>query len=268
MILVKADAEEGNELAKVWAEYGIKRKIAKRPTMTCVYGSGRFGYAKQIEAELKDMEVDGRPQGDIVSLSNYLAGIMVRALELSIGGATGAMSFLQKCATVYSQYQSSVDNNTALTWTTPAGFTVSQQYLKRKSKLISMRLGTSKYQIKSSRSESKLDSMKMSNAIAPNFVHSIDAAHLVRSVELADANGVDDFSMIHDSFGCHASDVDELVAALKEAAVQIHNDDMLQMFRDTLSSTLPSTWANKLPEVPSKGTLNLCELRDSDFFFS
>jgi DNA-directed RNA polymerase len=266
--LVCSDADLGNEYAIIWAEYGIKRKIAKRPTMTCVYGSGRYGYAKQIEGELKEMEVEGRPKGDIIALSNYLAGVMVKALELSIGGATEVMSFLQECAKVYSQYQASIDKNTPLTWVTPAGFAVSQQYLKRKQKLVSMRLGTKKFQIKSSRSDSKMDSMKMGNAIAPNFVHSIDAAHLVRSVDIAAENGIEDFSMIHDSFGCHASDVDVLVASLKEAAIQIHSVDMLQEFRDNISSTMPANWVDKLPPVPVKGTLVLEDLRASDFFFS
>ena len=268
MVLVESDAANGDELAKVWAAYGIKRKIAKRPTMTCVYGSGRFGYAKQIESELKDMEADGRPQGDIVALSNYMAGVMVKALELSIGGATGAMAFLQECAKVYSQYQTSIERNIPLTWTTPAGFSVSQQYLKRTNKLISMRLGTTKFQLKSSREDSKLNSMKMANAIAPNFVHSIDAAHLVRSVEIAAAKGVDEFSMIHDSFGCHASDVDMLVDSLKEAAVEIHDNDMLSTFKNNIAAMLPANWAAKLPEVPAKGELKLADLMESDFFFS
>jgi DNA-directed RNA polymerase len=42
------------------------------------------------------------------------------------------------------------------------------------------------------------------DSIAPNFVHSLDAAHLVRVVNACAADGINDILTVHDSFAVHA----------------------------------------------------------------
>jgi hypothetical protein len=44
------------------------------------------------------------------------------------------------------------------------------------------------------------DRVKQANAVAPNFVHSLDAAALMMTVALASREGVDNFGMVHDSY--------------------------------------------------------------------
>jgi hypothetical protein len=55
----------------------------------------------------------------------------------------------------------------------------------------------------------KMDKSRQANGIAPNFVHSMDAAHLMKTIIKAkDKHDIEDFSVVHDSFGTHACDID------------------------------------------------------------
>ena len=71
--------------------------------------------------------------------------------------------------------------------------------------------------------------------------------------------------MIHDSFGCHASDIPMLSACLREAFIDLYvNNDPLETFRlqtQQLTDTV-------LPTPPVKGTLDLTDVRKSEFFFA
>ena len=73
------------------------------------------------------------------------------------------------------------------------------------------------------------------------------------------------FAMIHDSYGTHACDVETLDACIREAFVQMYEDNNpLEMFREEVQ-TLTDT---VLPEVPPMGDLDISLVRDSEFFFS
>jgi DNA-directed RNA polymerase len=110
-----------------------------------------------------------------------------------------------------------------------------------------------------------MDRKKQSNGISPNWVHANDSCHLRMTVNLARYNGVTHFAMIHDSFGCHASDIPMLSACLREAFIDLYvNNDPLETFRlqtQQLTDTV-------LPTPPAKGTLDLTDVRKSEFFFA
>ena len=85
------------------------------------------------------------------------------------------------------------------------------------------------------------------------------------TVNLAAANGVSSFAMIHDSFGTHAADIPLLSKCLRETFIELYLDnDPLQMF---LNQTKILTNA-ELPELPAKGTLDISAVRKSEFFFA
>ena len=57
----------------------------------------------------------------------------------------------------------------------------------------------------------RLNPSKVKTSVAPNFIHSLDAYHMRESIRRmgSDDNKLD-FWAVHDSFGTHASDVDNL----------------------------------------------------------
>jgi len=116
------------------------------------------------------------------------------------------------------------------------------------------------------------DKQRSRNGIAPNFVHSMDASHLQLTVNAAYEHGIHHFAMIHDSFGCHASDASDLAAILRDTFVKMYQYYDLADFRDDIVSQLEESGVpelvHELPELPEKGDLDLDVIRDSLYFFA
>ena len=63
---------------------------------------------------------------------------------------------------------------------------------------------------------------KEKTAVAPNFIHSLDALHMRRFVRDMHRARHHDLWAVHDSFGCHANHVDEMRAILRTQFSAIH----------------------------------------------
>ena len=92
---------------------------------------------------------------------------------------------------------------------------------------------------------------------------------MIKTVNFAHKNGVKNFCNVHDSFGTTAGDVEMLNKSLREAFIDMFsNHDVLAKFREDVEKQLPDKLKAKLPEVPSKGDLDINKLRESKFFFA
>jgi len=75
--------------------------------------------------------------------------------------------------------------------------------------------------------EERIQKDKPKSSIAPNFIHSLDALHMRRSINrFANDFGSKEFAFwaVHDAFGTHPSEVDLLLGVLKEEFRKIHQD--------------------------------------------
>ena len=86
------------------------------------------------------------------------------------------------------------------------------------------------------------------------------------AVVKAKAAGVDNFSMIHDSFGCVVSDTKTMANALRDAFCEIYKQDVLKNFADEMYEMLSEKNQKKFPAIPEKGTLDLELVRKSIYF--
>ena len=68
------------------------------------------------------------------------------------------------------------------------------------------------------------------------------------------------FAVVHDSFGTHACDIEQLGAVIRETYVSLYNQDILLNFKQEQSGI-------ELPTIPQYGTLDIREVLDSEFFF-
>ena len=102
--------------------------------------------------------------------------------------------------------------------------------------------------------------IRMLNGIAPNFVHSLDAATLYRTVELCSEAGVKEFWLIHDSYGVHPNNVHILNTAFRNAYIDVFNSNPLLSFAKQIC---PSE-EERVNEVMIN-TLNLEDVRDSKY---
>jgi DNA-directed RNA polymerase len=74
--------------------------------------------------------------------------------------------------------------------------------------------------------------------------------------------------MIHDSYGCHAGHASRLRDNLREAFVEQYSQPVLEQFRDELAEQLPEELRAELPPLPPMGTLDLEQVKSSEYFFA
>ena len=72
---------------------------------------------------------------------------------------------------------------------------------------------------------------KQLQAFPPNFIHSLDATHMLLSALKCTEQGLT-FASIHDSFWTHACDVDEMSMILRDAFVAMHKDNVVGRLKE------------------------------------
>jgi len=111
-----------------------------------------------------------------------------------------------------------------IVWTTPLGMPVVQPY--RKSLMKKITTNIQDLTVKVPGRQQPVDKRKQLQAFPPNFVHSLDASHMLLSALECDAAGLT-FAAVHDSFWTHAADVDKMNIILRDAFIRIHSEDVI-----------------------------------------
>jgi DNA-directed RNA polymerase, mitochondrial len=263
---LKVDVTEGKPYAQEWLDYGIKRSTTKRSIMTICYGSTRYSCTDFVVEDLtkrKDKGEEHPFQSDVFKPSSYLASVIWDSIGNNLKSARIGMDYLQTIARVVAKEQLPVH------WVTPVGFPVYQSYPEMKSKRVKAMLMGEVIKPRINTETDKTDKLRMGNGVAPNVVHSVDSAAMMETVNIAYRNGITNFCNVHDSFGTTAGDVEVLNKSLREAFVTMFTEhDILANFRNDVLKQLPVELHEKIPEVPEKGSLDIQQLTNSEFFFA
>lgn len=276
-------------LAKEWLDHGVSRSVTKRPTMTLCYGASKFGFADQI---LEDTVYPALAHNPLSfskpsQASRYMAGLIWDSLKGVVVKAVEAMEWLQTASGLLAKDKNIEGKNLPTTWITPAGFPVKQKYPKvRVKRLNTVLSGSIKiFNTTSGSTEEatdgsvlrlafaeptdEIDSRKQKQGIAPNFVHSMDASHLMLTVCACVDKGVNAFAMIHDSYGVPAGYGSIMFTTVREVFVSTYmENDVLQDLHDHICNLLSPKMLKDLPEVPTKGDLDLDCAKESMYAFS
>lgn len=236
---------------------GISRKIAKRPVMTLPYGSTKYScFGFVVDALL---EIDRDYFTDLNAAASYLNDLLWDSISDVVVSARDAMGWLQEVAKLTSQH------NLPMWWVNPVGFPVYQKNTKVDSKRVRTALfGDTRLSINQSTDTISVD--KQVQGIAPNFVHSLDSAHMWLTVNKAEEHGITSFAMIHDDFGTHAADVELFRNVISHTFVSMYidNDPLYDLYL-TASMSLADT---VIPDLPKKGDLNIEKVIESEYFFA
>lgn len=262
-------------LAAQWLKHGITRKVTKRPVMTLAYGAKLFGYRDQLmEDILKPLKTsamlpDGTMSsqwmfsGDGYAAAGYMASKIWEAVNQVLVAAGEAMAWLQRAASLLGK------EGLPVRWTSSVGFPVLQVYYDETLKNVRTSLYGKSYMTSLRDVKDTINTRKQTSSIAPNFVHSMDAGHLMLTVENCVKAGLTSFSMIHDSFGTLAGDSETMYRIVRESFVEIYDQrDILGEFREEILEQLSEESAKKLPELPSKGDLDVSAIMQSKYAFS
>jgi DNA-directed RNA polymerase len=267
--------DAANPLAVKWLQTGlVNRKLTKRPTMTFGYGAKKWGFRDQLLAELKGREdavaiknhfavtEDKRVKNGLPAACTYLSTVIDDALGVTVVAASRAMKWLQHYA------GSIANNNQAVEWKVPVtGFQVRQEYYRIVKRQIRTTLAGSVVYPATYEATQDVRAHKQTNAVAPNVVHSFDAAVLMLTVTEAEHEGISHFRMVHDSFATLPADAAKLAEITRRVFVSFYlENDVVSDLAGQLTAQLPA--GAEIPDVPPYGNLDLREVEDSKYFFA
>ena len=254
--LVSVDAVNGVEEAHQWVGR-VERKTVKRAVMTTPYGVTRNGMADQLVNDGFTRGMD-RP----ARCANYLRDQIEKALEYTVVSARSIMGWVQEVAGLLAE------RDIPFRFTTPTGNVIQQSYYTLAQTRIYTLLG--KLAVWEEDRFNGLNKRKQMLAAAPNLIHAFDASHMTRTINEMVRRTRDDvsFSMIHDSYGTHACDMDTLSVVLREEFVRIYKDDWLEKIEDEVREYAPDVRIPSYLERVPIGDFDVTEALRSEYFFA
>lgn len=260
----------------------IRKGIAKRGSMTRAYSAGAQKIAENMYL---DCHVEGYLEKYNITEEDcqLLAKHLVKSIDEVCAGPLQTMKFLQKIAEaeIASDYAKETQQK-SINWTTPSGFPVIYEaFIENEFKekaIISCSERKIKPTIKKEDGTEELtDTIRIQHVgkentdkpkirsfmsgISPNFVHSMDAAHMASVIKEWDA----DFGAVHDSFSVHACDVDKLLELIKDKFIKMYDYRNFFDVIEHMIVTNPKTFNYEQPEL---GSLEIREVTNSDYFFA
>ena len=276
VVLKRLETETDNEYARKWLESKlVNRKLTKRPTMTFGYGSKKYGFQSQLIKYLQELdnwrdirEKFSKPEGEKVlnqvpAACGYMSGLIWEALAEIVVAASQGMVWMQNAARLITK------NKQCVSWKVPGtGFPVRQEYFKyTKRQGVNTLLAGKAFKPCVYEDSVNPDPVKQANAVAPNVVHSLDAAALMMTVDTASASGLDHFGMVHDSYATLAADCPVLAYCTRQAFYALYaSQDVVTGLATELMTQVKDF--EEFPLPPAKGRLDLGGVLVSDYFFS
>ena len=250
--------KQGEEYASLWLHFKVDRQIVKRIVMTTPYGSKKYSHRTFIIDEVNSRGF--HPFGDkIPEASQWLTNVVWDVMGEVVVAARLGMEWFRDVARII------VKENKILSWETPIGFLVEQNYEAMKSKQIRLSLGdgsSCKATLRVPTSSTTPDVIRQINGIAPNMIHSLDATVLLMAVSAAKTCGIESIGVVHDSFSSHACNASKLGSIVRQAFVDLYSTSVMEDMRNQLQ-----TLTNKaLPPTPKRGSLDISKVMQSKYF--
>lgn len=184
----------------------VNRKVIKQTVMTSVYGVTSLGARDQILTRLLEIarkDLNGSPLTPAISEKNKMvAGFLAKLTLDSLGemfkSADQIMKWLGDCATLIAK------SNQVMSWVTPLGLPVMQPY--RLKKRYEVKTILQNITLVSQKESLPVNARKQKTAFPPNFVHSLDASHMLLTAAHMRDKGLT-FAAVHDSYWTYPSDI-------------------------------------------------------------
>lgn len=256
-------------LSGVLIKMNINRKTTKRQVMVLPYGGTRESCREYTSEWLKQEMDSGRlvlpERHTLLGASCYLADLIWNAINETVVAARNAMTFLQEMASLASRA------GRPLSWTAPTGFPVVQCYRNMETSRVKTRLGDKILRMSLVSEGQGISAAKQRSAVAPNYVHSLDAAALMYTVAESRKAGITCFAMIHDSYGTYAADSEELARILRMVFIRMFSKDKRSRLEEWMREVLnhiPERYRRNIPKLPATGALDVADVARSAFFFA
>ncbi|CAN3374178.1 hypothetical protein DIURU_003999 [Diutina rugosa] len=234
---VDADAAAGVDEAVKVQNY-VTRKVVKQTVMTNVYGVTFVGAVAQIQKQLMALDF---PREEANRLSKYLTQQVFASIRELFEGAHLIQDWLGEVArritkSIRVDYEDTASEDPAkpnhlssVIWTTPLGLPCVQPYRVAKNKTIKTNLQD--ITLADPFGAGQVDSRKQQTAFPPNFVHSLDATHMLLTAKACGDHGLS-FAAVHDSYWTHACAVDTMNREIRSQFINLHSADLVAQLRE------------------------------------
>lgn len=240
----------------------IRKGISKRGSMTRAYSAGPLAIALNMYADVYQEGFHSK-YGITMTDCNNLAHKLTRAIDDVCPGPLETMAFLQALA----EHIIVSEKYAYITWTTPSGFPVRyenyvQDDVKFRNTISGIgQIGHVGKEYRLIYGEKIASKGGFASGISPNFVHSMDAAHLALIVDYWGGT----IATVHDSYATHMGDIPELLDITKDVFVNMYNhEDFYQCIKEMMLDNPDEFIYNDC----TLGDLDVKEVYESDYFFS
>ncbi|KAL8720058.1 MAG: hypothetical protein Q9225_003026 [Loekoesia sp. 1 TL-2023] len=256
------DARQGHHIAK-FLEGKVTRKVVKQTVMTNVYGVTFIGAKLQVMKQLKELYPEF-PHTETVNYrlaGFYIATKIFKALANMFNGAHDIQYWLGDCgsriATAVTPEQMHrieaamagtlnepdefrrtplkrrgergrkedlLSFKQSVIWTSPLKMPVVQPYRQMGKDFVNTNL--QKITLHNPSLADPVNKRKQLQAFPPNFIHSLDATHMILSALQCEKQGLT-FAAVHDSFWTHAADVETMNRVLRDTFISMHSEDII-----------------------------------------
>jgi hypothetical protein len=314
-----------NKFGKENMEYGIlsliklNRKEIKTPIMTKIYNVTKYGISNQLQSALKIENEDTfinefyyKPENEIQkellesiksnkSKTRFICNakdgkkIQVSRKEIyKIATIINEQIFVvfPSLNKIYNYFiemaKLAINLNLPLTWFTPTGMKITQNYYKQKKNIISVSIFGKSKKIVLKENTNKIDKNKQIQSIIPNIIHSLDASHLINIIKSSVNDNFSPVISIHDCFGTLPNKMGSLEYRVKKEFILLYSNNkflndfhnrFLQNMKDNQFEVKFNKENNKnyvlleeeffeIPDVPQEGELDLEKIIKSKYMIS
>ena len=253
------------QVAQMWLNYGVNRKLTKRCVMIVPYSGTLHACRKYVEEYITEKLDEGvsHPFGEQLTIpTQYIAKIIWDMINATVIKAREAMEWLKHLSKL------AASQNIPVNWKTPSGFRVQQSYVDIKNKRVLTKLGHKVIKLTLAEEQKTINKRRQATGISANFVHSMDAAAMMLTVLKCGEQGIKSFQMIHDSYGTHCTQIETMGRTLREVFVEMFSDNQLEKFRNDIVKGLTHKNTAKVKPIPAMGNLNIHEILKSKYFFA
>lgn len=221
------------------------RDLVKSVVMPLPYGITIRGASLAIQQQLdtQDWDLIRALTTEILDITDHF---ITSYKELTV--------WLKQCSDLFAQA------DTPAHWISPVGFPVMQPYTLFKEESVKTDFFGSKTIYYRDKPQGVMRS-KSSAGISPNFIHSMDASHLVLSVNKASSENIDTITCIHDCIGTYAADTHRLKEIINESFCELYTPDVLEGIKKQWSDIIQPS------QLPDYGSYDITEVLASSYFF-
>ena len=256
-----ARAKDGEAAAINWLralpDNKVPRKLTKKPVMTLPYGSTQQACTTSIYAYIMEYCPEGFDKNARFKHAIWLSPLLWASISEVVIAARAAMKWIQDSAAILAK------GNHPMKYYSPIGFPVLQASHSVVVRQIETQIG-GRLQLRIATSGDGIDVRKQRQGSSPNLVHHVDACHMMMVINACAEDGVTDFAMIHDDFGCHPRHAECLQRHIREQFVALHTQ--CRVIED-FKTVHEQAYGVELPTLPARGDLELEGVLSSDYFF-